>query len=139
MITSFSGDYRFLSNFYWEPMTINGIVFNTNEHFFQARKMINDQDFETVRLARMPALAKRLARSLPKREDWDEVKEHIMLIGLREKFSHAYMRMRLLETGDQHLVEGNTWNDTYWGICNGKGQNRLGELLMRVRKDLQNV
>ena len=32
------------------------------------------------------------------------------------------------------LIEGNWWKDTYWGVCDGKGQNKLGELLMKVRK-----
>jgi predicted NAD-dependent protein-ADP-ribosyltransferase YbiA (DUF1768 family) len=30
-------------------------------------------------------------------------------------------------------VEGNSWGDTYWGVCKGKGQNKLGHILMQVR------
>ena len=44
---------------------------------------------------------------------------------------------KLLATGDALLIEGNTWNDRYWGVCRGKGENRLGILLMLVREDLQ--
>ena len=30
-----------------------------------------------------------------------------------------------------------TWNDTEWGICNGIGNNKLGKILMRIRKILR--
>ena len=32
-----------------------------------------------------------------------------------------------------YFIEENTWNDTYWGICNGKGHNYLGKLLCLMR------
>ena len=31
------------------------------------------------------------------------------------------------------IVEENTWNLTYWGVCRGKGLNKLGEILTMVR------
>lgn len=31
----------------------------------------------------------------------------------------------------------NIGDDAFWGVCNGVGQNQLGNLLMRVRKELQ--
>jgi len=42
----------------------------------------------------------------------------------------------LLNTGDDPIVEENSWNDTFWGTCNGKGVNNLGKILMNVRRDL---
>lgn len=45
---------------------------------------------------------------------------------------------KLVATGDAELIEGNTWGDTVWGVCNGSGENRLGEILMRVRSEIQN-
>ena len=42
----------------------------------------------------------------------------------------------LLATGDAKIVEGNTWGDVFWGVCNGVGENHLGEILMKVRQDL---
>jgi predicted NAD-dependent protein-ADP-ribosyltransferase YbiA (DUF1768 family) len=41
-------------------------------------------------------------------------------------------------TAPHELVEGNWWNDTYWGICDGTGRNRLGQLLMDLRNTLMN-
>lgn len=44
-------------------------------------------------------------------------------------------RKKLLATENALLVEGNTWNDTYWGVCNGVGKNTLGQLLMKIRRN----
>lgn len=41
-----------------------------------------------------------------------------------------------LATGDAILIEGNTWGDRFWGVCEGFGQNHLGHVLMRVRVQL---
>lgn len=43
------------------------------------------------------------------------------------------------------LIEGNTWNDNYWGMCGctrcrsegTKGLNKLGKILMAERARLQ--
>ena len=50
---------------------------------------------------------------------------------------NAELRIKLLETGNEHLEEGNTWGDRIWGTVNGVGQNRLGKILMRVREELK--
>ena len=54
-----------------------------------------------------------------------------------EKFKqNPELKQKLLETGNQELIEGNTWNDTFWGVCNGQGQNWLGKILMLARSEL---
>ena len=60
-----------------------------------------------------------------------------MKILLRQKFGDAWLRAKLLATGDAELIEGNYWHDTFWGMCNGKGENHLGRLLMEVRSELR--
>ena len=45
---------------------------------------------------------------------------------------------KLLATGDAELVEGNTWGDQVWGVCDGVGENHLGKTLMRIRSELRN-
>ena len=42
----------------------------------------------------------------------------------------------LIQTGDSVLIEGNTWGDRVWGVCNGVGENRLGRILMKIRSEL---
>lgn len=59
---------------------------------------------------------------------------------VRAKFSqHPELEERLLATGDRKLVEGNPWNDTFQGVDvrTGKGQNHLGEILMKIRDELK--
>jgi len=65
------------------------------------------------------------------------VKVKLMFELVLEKFKqNPELKQKLLETGNQELIEGNTWNDTFWGVCNGQGQNWLGKILMLVRSEL---
>lgn len=134
MIDSFSGEYRFLSNFYADPH--GGL---SVEHYYQARKTEDIEEADAILNANTPGEAKRLGRKATLRPDWDDIKDDVMLILLWRKFCHEPLRTRLLETGDQELIEGNTWGDTYWGVCNGKGKNMLGKLLMKVRDELNGI
>jgi ribA/ribD-fused uncharacterized protein len=155
-IRSFSGDHAFLSNFYPSPLTFrltdaenpDGVYFTapTVEHAFQAMKLRPDNFSrltETARILRAatPGNAKKLGRVIPLREDWDSVKDNVMLWLLNKKFSpwdNPGLSDLLVATGDALLIEGNTWGDTYWGVDSGtgEGQNRLGELLMQVRDSI---
>ena len=53
------------------------------------------------------------------------------------KDNHS-LRQALLDTKDVHLIEGNNWGDTYWGVCKGIGCNKLGEILMQIREEIKN-
>ena len=141
MIKNFEGEYAFLSNFYFSPMIIDNVVYTTNEHFFQAMKSLNPKERQAIVLAPTPGKAKRLGRKVSLRKDWEDIKEEVMLTGLRHKFSNPELRKKLLATGNEELIEGTTWHDNYWGICDcdacgGQGKNRLGKLLMQVREEL---
>lgn len=141
MIKNFEGEYAFLSNFYFSPMIIDNVVYTTNEHFFQAMKSLNPKERQAIVLAPTPGKAKCLGRKVSLRKDWEDIKEEIMLTGLRHKFSNPELRKKLLATGNEELIEGTTWHDNYWGICDceacgGQGKNRLGKLLMQVREEL---
>jgi ribA/ribD-fused uncharacterized protein len=71
------------------------------------------------------------------RADWEAVKLEVMKEILRLKFSEPSLREALLATGDAPLIEANTWNDTFWGVCRGRGQNHLGRLLEEVREEIR--
>lgn len=49
---------------------------------------------------------------------------------------HTDLKTMLLATGDSILIEGNQWNDRYWGMVDGSGENHLGRILMDIRKKL---
>ena len=137
-ITSFDGEYRFLSNFYPCGVLLDGQLYPSVEHAYQAAKfdLPLRGPFQHLRTA---GQAKCFAKGMPaeRRPDWDLVKVGIMHTLLVQKFSRHDLRAKLLATDPFHLEEGNTWNDTFWGTCNGKGKNHLGLLLMKIRDYLK--
>lgn len=138
MIDSFQGSYRFLSNFYDAEVELDGVVYRSTERAYQAAKTFNLQEREAIRLAETDGRAKRLGQKVTLRPDFEQVKVSIMLDLVRQKFTkHPDLTKALLATGDVELVEGNTWGDTFWGVCNGVGQNWLGLCLMMVRNEIR--
>jgi len=144
-ITKFEGKYRFLSNF-WDSIIPDDTIFSTDtyqsvEAAYQASKTHNSIEKDKIRLAKSAGEAKRLGKKVTIRQDWEDVKDSIMLDLLRSKFlKKDDLTYNLMETGDAELIEGNNWCDNYWGICycnkcNGMGRNVLGQLLMMVREE----
>lgn len=137
MINEFRGRYYFLSNFFEVPVTYEGITYTNNEAAFQSAKVLDSsvrKKFATLD----PSSAKRKGRHVQLRHDWENVKFDIMYEIVKAKFSqNEELKNKLIATGDEHLEEGNTWGDRIWGTVNGKGQNNLGKILMRVREELQ--
>ena len=70
----------------------------------------------------------------------DLVKDHFMYQALTAKFTqHADLAKLLLGTGDAYLIEDTqkVGSDPYWGNGpSGTGYNKLGRMLMLVRKAL---
>jgi ribA/ribD-fused uncharacterized protein len=136
MIDSFRGEYRFLSNFYPANVVLDGLTYSSVEHAYQAAKTLDEHYRARIRHTATPGDAKRLGRRIFLRSDWKQAKVGVMFELLRQKFAEEPLRGRLLATGDEELVEGNEWGDTFWGVCGGRGENMLGMLLMRVRGEL---
>lgn len=143
MITSFTGEFVFLSNFASSPIVIRGKVWSTVEHVYQAIKTCDKQRREKIRLASTPGKAKRMGRRVECRPDWEEIKQKVMLKSVRLKFKqNPKLAQKLINTGDQILIEGNRWHDNTWGDCScGKcgyvqGKNLLGKILMQVRSEI---
>ncbi len=132
-ITSFTGDYRWLSNFFIEP------DWTCVEWEYQQAKCGNAACRRRFSgLESQPGKAKALGRRVPLRPDWEDVKIQIMLFYVERKFrQHSKLGALLKATGDAQLIEGNTWGDTYWGVCRGRGANMLGAILMDVRERLR--
>jgi hypothetical protein len=131
--------YGEFSNFSPHPFELDGKVWPTSEHYFQAKKFAGTEHEETVRNAKTPSMAAKLgrSRSLPLRADWEAVKEDVMREALRAKFDqHPKLKSLLLSTGDAELIE-HTRNDRYWADGgDGTGKNRLGILLIELRAQL---
>ncbi len=136
MISEFQGQYRFLSNFHCSPIEFEGRLWRSVEHAYQATKSLDDNVRDQICRMSKPGDAKRFGRTIVLRPDWEEVKLAVMLCLLELKFAIDPLRMALLQTGDEELIEGNYWGDRFWGVCAGTGQNHLGKLLMQVRAEL---
>ena len=137
VINRFNGEYAFLSNFVNCKVIYNENIYPTVEHAFQAAKCLDISIQKSFTTLVTPRDAKKLGKQVPLRPDWEQVKDDIMKDLLTQKFSQEPFKSQLLATGNAKLIEGNTWNDTYWGVCNGKGLNMLGILLMEVRDELR--
>jgi len=147
MIDKFEGRYRFLSNFYPCKIEHQGITYPSVENFYVAMK-VNDQqlingkyytpgDFrEMISKISNPAEVKRIGSKVKLRTGWDDKKLEVMNWAVRQKFKDETLAELLLSTGDQELIEGNWWKDYFWGVCNGKGENNLGKILMTVREEI---
>ena len=105
------------------------------EHAYQAAKTLVPEERLLFATAATPSIAKRLGRKVTLRRDWEEVKNQVMDNICFQKFSHPELKQKLIDTGDLYLEETNTWGDTYWGVCDGKGRNILGLTLMKIRKE----
>jgi len=132
--------YGAFSNFAPFPFSLNARTWPTSEHYFQAQKFAGHPDEEEIRSAASPMIAARMGRSRqrPLRSDWERVKDDVMLDALRAKFGqHEDLRKLLLGTGELELVE-HTSKDRYWADGgDGRGLNRLGILLMKLRSELR--
>ena len=137
-IDHFRGNHFFLSNFSPSPITYQGITYFNAEAAFQAQKCLEEED--KLAFTNLSAdEAKKLGKKISLRPDWSEVRETLMEEIVREKFLQNPSYAEALKgTGTLDLKEGNTWNDTFWGIesHSGEGENRLGKILMKIRKEL---
>ena len=133
--------YREFSNFYGAPMTIDGKVWPSVEHYFHAMKFPSDPAYqEQIRIAKNSNAAKTLGSSKEKtiRQDWDAIREDVMKKAIAAKFEqNPALKKMLLDTQNKPLIEANS-SDSYWGYGrNKKGKNRLGILLMELRTKLR--
>lgn len=136
-ILGFNREYRFLSNFYPATVEFDGLEYASTEHAYQAAKTTDPAERRRIRESQKCGDAKRLGKQVKMRTDWEQIKIGVMKDLVLQKFTkHKELKEKLLATGDAHIEETNTWNDTFWGVCKGKGKNWLGKILMEVREEL---
>ena len=140
MIEHFKEEYRWLSNFYPCDLRFRGKLYPSVEYAYMSAKS-EDKEWK-----KMCAEAKEKQSTIKKKSqhlelvpDWAFIKIEVMLECLKLKFSQEPFRTWLIETGDIHLQEGNTWGDKFWGVDleTGEGENVLGKLIMSIRANLQ--
>ena len=140
-IDAFRGAYCFLSNFFPCPVRLDGFRYSSAEAAFQAGKAKNEPAIQQAFASMSPSEAKKFGREvfMTKEElkHWEETRITRMTEVVRAKFNqNPELRDLLVQTFPLELVEGNNWNDRFWGACGGKGENHLGKILMKIRAEL---
>jgi N-glycosidase YbiA len=135
-----SDEYGEFSNFAKFPIKIDGKIWPTSEHYFQAMKFESNIDQDDIRNAKtaMDAARKGRDRKRKLKNNWESIKDNVMRKALEAKFrQHEELKSMLINTGQSTIIE-HTKNDSYWGDGgNGSGKNMLGLLLMETRDKLK--
>lgn len=136
VIAGFRGDYRWLSNFERCEILYKGILYKSSEAAYQAQKTtkIKARYIFTKLDARE---SKTLGGVIQIRPDWDDIKLQIMEEICRIKFNLPQFKSKLAATGDMKIIEANHWGDTFWGECDGEGENHLGKIIMKIRNEIK--
>lgn len=136
-VKGFFGDYRWLSNFQHTLIEFDNFHFTSSEAAYQSCKT-TDINVRAAIGSLTPVEAKSYFKRKKIRDDWDEVKLLCMMRVVYRKFTqNKDLKRKLLDTGDAYLEETNWWGDTYWGVCKGVGENKLGKILMDLREYLR--
>ena len=137
--------FDIFSNFYEEPLEINGQIWKSGEHFYQAAKFAktglqpDEEIYHTIINAETPGTAKRLADEYFSGENKECSHQALrtfvaMATMLNVKFAHGTLaRKRLMQTGNLELIH-HSGSDFFWGQSRkGEGKNLLGKALMQIR------
>ena len=126
------------SNFSKFPINVNGNIWRTSEHFFQAQKSLDTSYRLAVLNTKTAHDVVKLGRSdtLNKRQDWYEIRDNVMRFIVWKKIQqHPIILETLMSTDNKTIVEKAEYDD-YWGDgMDGTGQNMLGKILMEIRDE----
>lgn len=135
--------YGAFSNLFRREFEFEGDCYPTAEHAYQAGKARKPEVKAWLLSAPSPGLLAMAAHGLYYWDitpGWSTIKFDRMKRLLRAKFTqHDDLKVLLVGTGTARLIESATVDspvNRLWGEVNGVGQNRLGQLLMEVRDEL---
>ena len=133
------------------PLRFEGFDYRTSEHLYQALRFPDYPEVQ-ARVRNNPSpmgakMATRPFRATHSRGDWDKVCIDVMRFCLRLKLTSYRTSFGglLLSTGEKPIVEESRRNrDDPWSARAKdtdtlEGQNRLGVLLMELRKELKSI
>jgi len=138
VITQLRGVWSGLSNMAeLGPVTFQDLEYRSVEAVYQSLKTQDMEKRKSFCEMSGPE-AKKIGRGLRLRPDWDSIKVRAMAAIIAAAYKPGTNRADLLLfTEDASIVEGNTWGDTFWGVCNGRGRNILGRILEAQRSRLR--
>lgn len=138
MIEKFQGETRWLSNFAPVKIVLDGIEYPSTEHAYMSAKCDDPAWKEFCSTTEKPGDVKRASYKVKLIEGWDDKRLAVMKEVNRQKYSQNPYKRMLIATGNEHLQEGNTWGDKFWGVDlkTGEGENNLGKIIMEIRSEL---
>lgn len=125
------------------PIVINGTKILTSEALYQACRyphLPNVQEEIIAQKSPMTAKMKSKAHYDQTREDWDDIRVHVMRWSLRVKLAQNFLAFgQLLETTLGKNIVEESRKDKFWGALRTDndtwlGVNALGRLLMELRE-----
>jgi N-glycosidase YbiA len=128
----------FMSNFWRARMFIYGHWWNFVEAPYQSVKTNILSEKDDIRLTGDPMEARLIGQKVQLVHNWDHIKREVMKECCLAKFlQHPDLRIQLMKTGSEELIEESP-TDYFWGCGeDGTGQNVLGQVLMEVREVLR--
>jgi N-glycosidase YbiA len=132
--------HGYMGNFWKGRIWVYHRWWDTTEAAYQAQKTSVEAEVLAIQQAKKPMEARDLGQKVTIRDNWDVIKDMVMYECVLAKFlQHKSIRDQLIATGNEELVEDTTTsNDMYWGCgADGTGKNMLGQILMRVRRELR--
>lgn len=138
MIDSFDGKYSWLSNFAPAKISLENVTYSSIEHAYISAKSNGPGWKDFCVDTKSPGELKKAGRKVKLVHDWEKIKVSVMYVCLLQKFNQEPYKTLLINTGNEHIQEGNWWNDKFWGVDlnTGEGENTLGKLIMSIRKEL---
>jgi N-glycosidase YbiA len=137
--------HGYLSNFSRHPIELDGYLWPTVEHYYQAQKFAGTNFcflMSEIRAAPKPEAAAAIGRcaDYAPSADWGGRKLAVMKRAVEAKFtSHRELQQLLLATGKALIVEDSPV-DYFWGCGEDRsGLNHLGQILMDVRATLAQI
>lgn len=141
MIYFFRGEHAWLSNYADVKIKVKDDTFRSVENAYFSLKS-KDKEWKKFCVENTAQEVKKEGRKLLVRDNWDDIKLKVMKFCLDQKFRQEPFRTKLIETGDQNIVEGTYWKDTYWGVDLKQdpniGENHLGRIIMKIREEIKN-
>lgn len=148
----FASEWTPLSNMYNTSLVYDGITYGSSEQCYQHQKALfetKDELAELILISSDPFECKKIGIEVGESKEWQETCESVMTEIVTAKFQqNAKIAEYLCNTEDSQLYEAT--QDEFWGVGSpihsqdaidekGKGQNKLGIILMALRQDLLSV
>lgn len=132
--------YGYLNNYYPAKMYVYNQYWDNVEAAYQSQKTLNQAEKNKIWACSSPKEARAMGQLVVLRPDWEDVKISVMTECVLAKFfQHPDLQKKLLETGNQEIVEDSPL-DTFWGSGPKEdGENHLGKILMKVRDMLREL